>query len=381
MTTQRNGSRPALSAVVGDIVIAVVLGILVSVATIGANDGVHPGAGAVALIGLCAATLTVRRLWPEASLIGSTLVLWCYVGLGHPEGPVYLLPAVAVFCYVVARSLQASLIMLGSLLVAFPVFYEFVLDDGNRLPVNIAITFIYLAIPAVGGVIAREARNARAQAVAANRERHRAEERVAMAREIHDVVGHSLAVVSMNAGVALHVLEKRPDAAPGVLEHLRAIRDSSSRALDDLRATLVPLRHGEQPELRPAFSLVDVPVLVDDVRRGGLEVDCRIEGDPESVPTRIASTAYRVVQEALTNVIRHSGASRATVRLGCGAGALAIDVTDDGRGGEVDPGRLGQGIAGMMERIGAHGGAFNAGPATGGGFAVHAELPYAHSPQ
>ncbi|HLU28801.1 MAG TPA: histidine kinase dimerization/phosphoacceptor domain-containing protein, partial [Glycomyces sp.] len=197
----------------------------------------------------------MRRLWPEAALLGSMLTLWFFVARGHPEGPVYLLPAVAVFSYTMARPLRAGLALLGGLLVAFPLFYEVVLDDPNSLAVNTAVTFIYLAVPAVGGVIAREARDARAQAAAARRERHCADERVAMAREIHDVVGHSLAVVSMNAGVALHVLEKRPDAPPGVVENLRAIRDTSTRALDDLRATLGPLRQGEQPELRPAFAL------------------------------------------------------------------------------------------------------------------------------
>ncbi|WP_051815326.1 sensor histidine kinase, partial [Glycomyces tenuis] len=376
---QRNEFRPSLLSILADVGIAFVLGLLVSGATFGANNGHHPGGGALALIWLCAAMLTVRRVWPEAALFGSTLALWYFVAMGYPEGPIYLLPAVAVFSYVMARPLKSSLLLLGGLMVAFPLFYEFVIDDPNRLVVNIAISFIYLSIPTVGGVIAREARNARAQAAEAKRDRHRADERVAMAREIHDVVGHSLAVVSMNAGVALHVLEKRPDAAPGVIENLRAIRDTSTRALDDLRATLIPLRQGEQPELRPAFSLVDVPTLIDDIRKGGLAVDCDITGDIEAVPQRIATTAYRVVQEALTNVIRHAEATRATARIDCGPERLVIDIGDNGRGGEVDPDRVGQGITGMMERVEAHGGTFRAGPASGGGFAVHAELPYAHS--
>ncbi|WP_051393531.1 sensor histidine kinase [Glycomyces arizonensis] len=379
MTTQRNETRPTRLAILGDVGIAVVLAVLVSAATFGAGGGHHPGGGALGLIWLCAATLTVRRVWPEAALFGSMLALWYFVALGYPEGPIYVLPAVAVFSYVMARPLKTSLILLGVLLVAFPVFYELVLDDPNSLVVNISITLIYLAVPTVGGVIAREARHARAQAAAARRDRHRADERVAMAREIHDVVGHSLAVVSMNAGVALHVLEKRPDAAPGVVENLRAIRDTSTRALDDLRATLVPLRQGEQPELRPAFSLVDVPTLVADIRKGGLKVDCAITGDAEAVPPRIAATAYRVVQEALTNVIRHAEATAATARIDCGADRLAIDIDDNGRGGEVDPDRVGQGITGMMERVQAHGGSFHAGPASGVGFAVHAELPYARN--
>lgn len=379
MTTHRNDSRARLWRTAADAAIAVVLAALVSAGTIGAGGGQHPGAGAFALIWLCAATLSVRRLWPEASLIGSMLVLWYYLALGYQEGPVYLLPAVAVFSYVMARPLKHSLIFVGALLVAFPVFYELILHDRDRLLVNIALTAIYLSIPTVGGVIAREARNARAQAAAANRERHRADERVAMAREIHDVVGHSLAVVSMNAGVALHMLEKRPEAAPGVVENLRAIRDTSTRALDDLRSTLAPLRDGQAPELRPTRTLDDIPALVADIGKGGLTVDYRQTGDAAQVPGRVAAAAYRVVQESLTNVIRHAAASRATARLECGEASLTIEVTDDGRGGEVDPDRPGQGLAGMIERVEAQGGTFSAGPAPGGGFAVHAEIPYTGS--
>lgn len=372
-----NRTRPTPLGVLADAALALALALLVSAATFGANGGRPPGHEALALIWLCAATLTVRRLWPEAALAGSMLALWCFVGRGHPEGPVYVLPAVAVFSYVMARPRKASLVALGALLVAFPVLYETVFDDRNGPVANLAITFIYLAIPAAGGVIAREARSARAQAAAARRERHRADERVAMAREIHDVVGHSLAVVSMNAGVALHVLEKRPDAAPaGVVEHLRAIRDTSTRALDDLRATLAPLRRGARPALRPACTLADVPALVDDVRKGGLAVEYTVTGDAEAVPQRAAATAYRVVQESLTNVIRHAEAARASVRIDCGPDRLVVDVGDDGRGGEVDPDRAGQGVTGMMERVEAHGGEFRAGPAPGGGFAVHAEIPY-----
>lgn len=378
MNTQRNGTRLRPLSLLGDVGVAAVLGLLVTGATFGADNGHHPGAGAIAWIWVCAATLTVRRLWPEATLFGSVLALWTFVGLGYPEGPVYLLPAVAVFFYAMARPLKTSLILFGALLAAFTTFYELGPGDSNGFVTNLSIASIYLAIPSVGGVIAREARHARAQAAAARRERHRADERVAMAREIHDVVGHSLAVVSMNAGVALHVLEKRPESPPGVVENLRAIRDTSTRALDDLRATLVPLRQGRQPELRPAFALDDLPALVEDIRKGGLDLDCDMTGDTEAVPRRAAATAYRVVQETLTNVIRHAEATRASARIDCGPDRLVIDIGDDGRGGEVDPDRLGQGITGMMERVEAHGGTLRAGPAAGGGFAVHAEIPYLH---
>nr|WP_255672426.1 sensor histidine kinase [Glycomyces amatae] len=197
-----------------------------------------------------------------------------------------------------------------------------------------------------------------------------------MAREIHDVVGHSLAVVSMNAGVALHVLAKRPDVPPEAVENLQAIRDASNRALQDLRATLAPLRRGHQLELRPTGAIADIPSLVDGVRKGGLAVECTVSGDPGAVPAGIAATVYRVVQESLTNVIRHAEATGARVRIDCRPDRVAVSVEDDGRGGPVDPDRMGQGITGMMERVRAAGGAFSAAPAPGGGFAVEADLPY-----
>src|SRR5690606_13545991 len=145
--------RPGLPGILTDIGLAVVLGLLVSGATFGANDGVHPGWGALALIWLGAATLTVRRVWPEAALLGSTVTLWYFLALGHPEGPIYVLPAVAVFSYVMARPLKTSLILLGVLLVAFPLVYQLVLDGAAGLLMTVSLTFIYLAVPTVGGVI------------------------------------------------------------------------------------------------------------------------------------------------------------------------------------------------------------------------------------
>jgi signal transduction histidine kinase len=181
----------------------------------------------------------------------------------------------------------------------------------------------------------------------------------------------------MNAGVALHMLEKRGQSAPPeVLENLQAIRDASTRALQDLRATLAPLRQGRHPDLRPTGAIADIPSLVESVRTGGLDVAYEVGGDPALVPANLAATAYRVVQESLTNVIRHAEASRATVRIDCGATEIRILVEDDGRGGPIDLDRVGQGVTGMMERVLTSGGHFSAAPGNGGGFAVRADMPY-----
>jgi signal transduction histidine kinase len=382
--TTPTAARPRIPALVFDIGLAVLLGLLVSGTTIGAAADHRPAPLAFVLIGVTAAFLVVRRRWPEVALGGSLAGLYLYLYLGLPEGPIYMLPAVAVFCFAFARPLKTVLIVLAALFAVNTAFQTFVLGDIPDLWVNASITFVWLGIAAAGGRIVREARHARAREREAERERYRADERVEMAREIHDVVGHSLAVVSMNAGVALHVLEKRsleqrPGAPPEVVENLQAIRDASTRALQDLRATLAPLRQGRQTELRPTGAIADIPSLVEAVRTGGLEVECEITGEPEAVPTNIAATAYRVVQESLTNVIRHAEASKATVQIFCDPRWVRILVEDDGRGGPIDLDRIGQGVTGMMERVLTSGGVFSAAPKRGGGFAVKADMPYQRS--
>lgn len=363
-----------------DIGLAALLGVLTSGTTIGADPHHNPGGLAFTLIAVISAFLAVRRPWPEVALFGSMAGLYLYLYLGLPEGPVYLLPAVAVFFYAFARPLKTVLIALAVLFAVNTAYQTFVLHEIGDLWVNASASLVWLGIAATGGRIVREARNARARERTtereAERERYRADERIQMAREIHDVVGHSLAVVSMNAGVALHVLDKRPGTPPEVVENLQAIRDASTRALQDLRATLAPLRQGRHPELRPTGAIGDLPSLVEAVRTGGLDVEYTVSGDPEVVPTNIAATVYRVVQESLTNVIRHAEADRARVRIDCEPKRVGILVEDDGRGGPIDPDRIGQGVTGMMERVVTGGGEFSAGPAPGGGFAVKADLPY-----
>jgi signal transduction histidine kinase len=378
--TTPTAARTRIPAPVFDIGLAVLLALLVSGTTVGAAPDHRPGPLAFALIAATAAFLAVRRRWPEVALAGTLAGLYTYLYLGLPEGPIYMLPAVAVFSFAFARPLKRLLFVLPGLFAVNTAYQTFVLGEITDLWVNASITFVWLAIPAAGGRIVREARHARAREREAERERYRADERVEMAREIHDVVGHSLAVVSMNAGVALHVLEKRPGTPPEVVENLQAIRDASTRALQDLRATLAPLRQGRQPELRPTGAIADIPSLVEAVRTGGLEVEYEVTGEPEAVPTNIAATTYRVVQESLTNVIRHAEASKATVRIYCDPRWVRILVEDDGRGGPIDLDKIGQGVTGMMERVLTSGGVFSAAPKRdGGGFAVKADMPYNRS--
>ncbi|GAA1670377.1 histidine kinase [Glycomyces endophyticus] len=370
-----NATRRGVPAPVFDIGLALLLGLLTSGGTVGANGGVKPAPAAFALIGAMAAFLAVRRLSPEAALAGTMAALSVYLYLDLPQGPVFMLPAVAVCFYAFARTLRTTAYVLAGLFV-YTVAFHTLLDGDTSLWFTAGVALVWLGVPAAGGRIVKEARRARSREREAERERYRAEERVEMAREIHDVVGHSLAVVSMNAGVALHMAEKHAGTPDAVVENLAAIREASNRALQDLRATLAPLRKGQQPELRPTGAVADVAALVDGVRKGGLAVDYTLTGDPGAVPVNVAATAYRVVQESLTNVIRHAEATKAAVTIACDAAALRVAVLDDGRGGPLHPDRMGQGVTGMMERVQAGGGAFTAAPRPGGGFAVKARIPY-----
>jgi signal transduction histidine kinase len=203
-------------------------------------------------------------------------------------------------------------------------------------------------------------------------------ERARIARELHDVVAHSLSVVIAQADGGRYAGKADPEAAAGALE---AIAATGRQALTDMRALLGVLRDGGGEEYAPQPDIAAIPALVDDVRTSGLDVDLIIEGAPQPLPAGPQLAAYRIVQESLTNVLKHAGpAGRAWVRLQWRPDALELSVLDDGRGAAaaiVDSDGKGQGLRGMLERAQLHGGRLQAGPRHSGGFGVHAVLPYA----
>jgi signal transduction histidine kinase len=202
-------------------------------------------------------------------------------------------------------------------------------------------------------------------------------ERARIARELHDVVAHSLSVVIAQADGGRYAGKNDPEAATGALE---AIAATGRQALTDMRSLLGVLRDGGGEEYAPQPDVGSIPALVEDVRASGLDVDLLVEGEPQPMPAGPQLAAYRIVQESLTNVLKHAGpASRAWVRLQWRPDALELSVLDDGRGASaamVDSDGGGQGLRGMWERASLHGGRLDAGPRAGGGFGVHAALPY-----
>ncbi len=199
-----------------------------------------------------------------------------------------------------------------------------------------------------------------------------AEERVRLARELHDVVGHSVSVMVVQAGAErLAIGQERPDTS----EALLAIERTGREALAEMSRLLGLLRkEGEGLALAPRPSLARVDALVQTVRDAGVPVDLSVEGERSSLPPGVDVSAYRILQEALTNVVKHAGPAQASVVVRYGVCDVEVEVTDNGRGALAGNG-AGYGLAGMRERVELHGGTLEAGTGSGGGFVVKARLP------
>jgi signal transduction histidine kinase len=213
---------------------------------------------------------------------------------------------------------------------------------------------------------------------AAEARRAIAEERTRIARELHDVVAHRVSLMTVQAGAAKTVADDDPE---GAAQAMHEVEKAGRQALDELRHLLGVLRpDAEAGELGPQSGLADVPRLVDRFRAAGLDVSLTTEGAQRALPARVDLSAYRIVQEALTNALKHAGpGARAEVRLSTDKRHVAIEVLDDGRGGSILPGS-GHGIVGMRERALLLGGSFHAGPRPGGGFQIVARLPVGDEP-
>jgi signal transduction histidine kinase len=249
---------------------------------------------------------------------------------------------------------------------------------GVRAPVASEIAEIFVPLAGAWFIADSVAARRRYQAgLAVQAERERAaevrEERVRIAREMHDVVAHALAVITVQAGVGRCLAGKRPEQASSALGSIEAI---SRTAQDELRVVLGLLRDEEAgaAPLAPAPRLIDVKDLADTVRASGIAVELRMEGTDRRLSPSLELSVYRVVQEALTNIAKHAPGARAVAELTVSAQRVRLDVRDDGgapRGGVG----TGHGITGMRERVGAFGGWLVAGPVAGGGFQVTAEIP------
>jgi signal transduction histidine kinase len=340
-----------------------------------AKGGLSPGAYVLAVA--AAAPLVWGTRGPLLALVGVEAgAVLCVVAF-HASGAATGLVLVELFTVSLLGDRQTSVVVGAT--TALGVIGVIVLIDGavDIGGVMLRVPLVFASV-AVGDTIrSRRALGAaareRAQREAREREdealRHVAEERLRIARELHDTLAHSLVAINVRAGVAVDLHTSQDSDA------LREIKQVSATALHDLRATLSLLRgHSDVAPTAPAFDLTGLRGLVDNVRSAGLCADAVVQVDGAAVPSAIGGAAYRIVQEALTNVLRHADASNAHVLVLARAGALEIEVTDDGRAGTAGS-NAGLGLRGMAERAAALGGRLTVGPREEGGWMVHAILP------
>jgi signal transduction histidine kinase len=308
----------------------------------------------------------VRRLWPRTALAVVTIASALVVALSHGD-PVPQL-AVAYVSYLIPGRFprREALALLGGTLAALAA-------SAAALPGRDALTALAENGLLVAGawLIGYAVTQQRAYASAVRSQAER-DDRIRIARELHDVVAHGLSLIAVQAGVAGWVAESQPAEAARALA---SIEEISRGALREMRALLGVLRvEGDvAADLEPAHGLADLPALADRVTAGGIKVTLDVRGEQRDLLPGLDLAAYRVAQEALTNVIKHSGAASCVVTVHYEAEGMGLEITDDGRGAAGD--RIGHGIKGMRERVALYDGTFQAGPGPEGGFTVTARFP------
>jgi signal transduction histidine kinase len=344
------------------------------------------GSPRLVLLGLAvvhAAPLVLRRRFPVPVLATSVAAGAAY-GVFLPAfrlGPALLVALYTVAARCERRTSLAGLTTAGVGLAISAASTSWLTDLGSWATYAGLLVGAWLLGDNVGrrqlAVAAAEARAA--EAAMAQRELARqavAQERLRIARELHDVVAHSMSVIALQSGTGRLVIDRRPEEARAALA---AIERTSRATLAEMRQLLSVLRQDGDPRdpLDPAPGLRDLDGLVAQVASSGVAVDVRVEGPRRDLPAGLDLSAYRIVQEALTNVLKHARASKASVVIRYGQDALDVEVVDDGTGGASAEGH---GTIGMRERATLYGGTFEAGPRPQGGYRVAARLPYEAAP-
>lgn len=344
-----------------------------------------------ALLVISGLVLVVRRRWPVAVFTVTALASLAYYTLDYPDAPGWLGLFVATYTLTALGDGRRSLAVAGAGISVLAVAWLVAAADVEP---RAAIGWVFFRIgasvmsAALGEsvrsrhVIAAEALARAEQAERSREEEARARvdaERLRIAREVHDTVAHAIAIINVQAGVTAHVLDRRPDEARATLE---AIEQTSSRALQEMRTILGVLRD-EQEGRHPQRGIGQLDELAARSREAGLDVALVAEAPEVSVPSAVGSAVYRIVQEALTNVLRHAGPTRVTIAVDCDADSVDVQIIDEGcrarrpsppTGG---PGSSGRGLLGMRERCQLLGGELEARPTAAGGFEVTARLPLA----
>jgi signal transduction histidine kinase len=344
---------------------------------------------AYALTVAASLALVGRRRWPMPVFVVTLAATLAYVGRNYSTGGITLALLVALSTLAAEgnhrRTTVAAVAMLASFVVvrALWVFQGWnyrrtLISPGMVIGGCIAAVFLGLAVSSRRAYIAEvEDRAERAERSREEEARRRVDaERLRIAREFHDIVGHSIATINVLAGVAVHVMDKRPREAA---DALRTIKDTSQRALREVRAGLGVLQERDDEGPRaPTPGLAQLELLVATTNKAGIATSVDVSGEPRPLPAPVELAAYRIIQESLTNVIRHAGSDTARVSVIYEDAQVVVEVDDSGRAGADGNGStpgLGSGIMGMRERALALGGDFSAGRTDDGGFRVRAALP------
>jgi signal transduction histidine kinase len=333
----------------------------------------RPGLADYLLLAAGGAALLARRRYPVPVLavaVAAAVVAAAVDSVGVP----WLVLAAAFVNAVFYRKRAAAIASLvaGYLIAVWP---PWLIGTRGNTSAAFALGLLAGLITLLSAAELIRVRNQRAVAIrnrqAEETRRRASDERLAIARDLHDVVAHNISVINVQANTALHLMDRQPERAR---EALTAIHEVSRQALGELRSVLGVLRaDGAEAPLVPSPGLDRLDELAAHTRTAGIEVRLEQQGVPRPVPAGVDAAAFRIVQEALTNTVRHSGGREATIRLRYDPDALTIEVDDDGRA--VPLPRPGNGVAGMTERARALGGTLDAGPRPGGGFRVLARFP------
>ncbi len=367
---------------------------------------VDPSLWVLPAVVVLALGLAARRVWPRAAFVATVVGVGTYLATGATFGPIFLGPALGVYAMASGTRLFADQMAGSALSPPMPrlrtwaplliLLVPMVMAGHWREPYlglldpafygALVSAFAIAVVPAMIALLVRARRESEREVRDQERRRYAYEERLRIARDVHDVVGHSLAVITMQAGVALHLLDKERSAQPRpgpqetpdrVAESLEAIKDTSREALAELRTTLEVFRSDSDEPRSPLPGLARLDALLDGVRAAGREVTLiREESDDlQALPAAVDQAAFRIIQESLTNVVRHAGTGHAIVRVSRDAGMLTVEVSDDGPATSVP--LDGNGIRGMRERARAVGGTLTVSVREPSGVLVRANLPLA----
>jgi signal transduction histidine kinase len=328
----------------------------------------------VAVIGpLMAGTVAVRRRYPAAAGIAAALIANVVAIVWGPPNVASV--GIAWFCSMYALTVWTTtrLFAIGVALFAVPPLVAVAVrgEPKGGVTFTVVTLVVMLLIRRVVGDRERRAQIAERERDLVAREAV-VEERARIARELHDVIAHHVSMIVLQAGAERRVLDGANDSTREVLE---TVERTGRSALTEMRRLLGMLRSEANEPLTPQPGLDDVPTLVTQLREAGLPVELHVEGERRELPVGIELSAYRIVQEALTNALKHAGEAKASVSIRYGTDSLELEIADDGTGASMPVPSGGHGLVGMRERVALYGGRLDAGRRPSGGFAVRVLLP------